>query len=468
MKPSRDITPSSLDFAKQELIELLGEEYCLSDPADQILYGYDHSCMAASADIITLPESTEQVQAIIKIANKYYIPIIPRGQATNTCGAVIPIEGGIVITTQRMNKILSIVPEDRYAVVQPGVINDTLQDSLKPHELFWPPDPGSSKICTIGGNIACNSAGPNAVKYGVTRDHVLGLTFVTGTGEIIKTGCFTTKGVVGYDLTRLLIGSQGTLGFITEAVLKLTPLPKYTHTLRVIYQSIDAATMMISKIMQQQPLPSALEILDANSITLIQADPILEIPANSQALLIVEFNGHDSMEVGNQAQKVYNLIKEHPECLHHMLATESVSRGKIWRARKALSPKLKYIAPKKINEDVAVPISKLPELINYTNQLAKLYDIKIVNFGHAGNGNIHVNLLIDPDVLVQAQAAKVCLDLIFNKVIELKGTLSGEHGIGLTKKDSINLELSLAHITLSKQIKAVFDPNNLLNPQLLS
>ncbi len=468
MKPSRDIRFSPLDLVKQELIELLGAQNCLIDPADKILYGYDHSCLSASADLVTLPDSTEQVQAIIKIANKYNLPIIPRGQATNTCGAVVPLNGGIVITTQRMNKILSIASDDRYAVVQPGVINGVLQEHLKNHSLFWPPDPGSSKICTVGGNIACNAAGPSAVKYGVTRDHVLGLTFVTGSGDIIKTGCHTTKSVVGYDFTRLLIGSQGTLGFITEAVLKLTPLPKFTHTIRVTYQSIDVATVMIAKIMQHDTPPSALELLDANSIKLIQGDRALEIPINSQALLIVEFNGQDYTEVLNQATRVLALISDHSDCLHAVLATEPAERDRIWRVRKSLSPKLKYIAPKKINEDVAVPISKLPELINYINQLAKLHHITIVNFGHAGNGNIHVNLLIDPSILKENEAAKICLELIFNKVIELKGTLSGEHGMGLTKQQYTSLELTAANINLMKQVKAVFDPNNLLNPQLLT
>ena len=458
---------NGVNLAKQELLNLLGNNACLFDPADKVLYGYDHSCLSATADLVTLPNSTAQVQEIIKIANKYLLPIIPRGQATNTCGAVIPINGGIVIATQHLNKILEINPQDKYAIVEPGVINGELQKELATHHLFWPPDPGSAKICTIGGNLACNSAGPSAIKYGVTRDHVLGLTFVTGSGEIIKTGCFTTKSVVGYDFTRLLVGSQGTLGFITEATLKLSALPKVTQTIRVIYDSIDKATEVITRIMQQDITPCALELLDENSIGLIKADPTLTIPDNSRALLIIEIDGHNIEQVASQAQSLYQLTED-ASCLHRMFAHDKATQQLIWQARKALSPKLRYIAPKKINEDVAVPISKLPELIKYTNQLAKQYDITIVNFGHAGNGNIHVNLLIDPNILVQNTAAQICLDKIFNKVIELKGTLSGEHGVGITKADYTHLELSAANLNLTRQIKRVFDPNNLLNPQLLA
>lgn len=451
-----------------ELTKLLGEDACLSDPADQYLYGYDHSCMSSKADVVTLPSTTAEVQAIIKIANKYKVPVIARGQATNTCGATVPTSGGIIIATQRLNKIIKINRDDRYAVVQPGVINQQLQTELQQYKLFWPPDPGSANICTIGGNLACNAAGPSAVKYGVTRDHVLGLTFITGNGDLIKTGVYTTKGVVGYDLTRLLIGSEGTLGIITEAILKLSVKPEVTHTIRAVYSSIDAATKVITQIMQQDIIPCALELLDSNCLELLKNDPELNIPNNSQALLLIEVNGSRN-EVASLAEAnntIFTLAKIN-ECLHIEQASDPIQRNNLWKTRKALSPKLRYIAPRKINEDVAVPISNLPKLIHYINNLSDQYGIKIVNFGHAGNGNIHVNLLIDPEDLAQNMAATTCLDLIFSKVIELNGTLSGEHGVGLTKAPFVSMELSTEQITLMKNIKKVFDNNSILNPALI-
>jgi D-lactate dehydrogenase len=448
-----------------ELITLLGSENCLSDPADQLLYGYDHSCLEAKADVVTLPSNTEQVAEIIKIANKYITPVIARGQATNTCGSTVPIQGGIIISTQKLNTIIEINTADRYAVVQPGVINGQLQEQLNSYNLFWPPDPSSAKICTIGGNLACNAAGPSAVKYGVTRDHVLGLTFVSGNGEIIQTGVYTTKGVVGYDLTRLLIGSEGTLGIITEAILKLTPKAEVTHTIRADYNSIDAATEVITKLMQQNITPSALELLDENCLNLIKSDLQLNIPSNSKALLLIEVNG-SALEISYHSDIIYNLAKNHNGCLNAIKATDSNQRKLLWQARKSLSPKLKFIAPQKINEDIVVPISQLPDLISYINQLATEYNISIVNFGHAGNGNIHVNLLINPHDLQQKTNAELCLNKIFSKVLELRGTISGEHGVGLTKAKFAKQELSVSAINLNKKIKQAFDQNNILNPQL--
>lgn len=448
-----------------ELVSILGIENCLSDPSDQILYGYDHSGLTAKADIVTLPNSTEQVAQIIALANKYLTPVITRGQATNTCGSTVPLQGGLVISTQKLNKILEINAPDRYAIVQPGVINQELQQHTSRHNLFWPPDPSSAKICTIGGNLACNAAGPSAVKYGVTRDHVLGLTIVSGNGEIIKTGVYTTKGVVGYDLTRLLIGSEGTLGVITEAVLKLTPVPEITHTIRADYDSIDAATEIITKLMQNSVIPSALELLDERCLNLLKTDSKLNIPPHSKALLLIEVNG-SNLEIHHHSEIVYNIAKNHDSCLNIIKATEIKQRKDLWLARKSLSPKLRYIAPKKINEDIVVPISNLPKLISYINKLADEYNISIVNFGHAGNGNIHVNLLIDPNDLEQKTNAEICLDSIFNKVLELRGTISGEHGVGLTKAKFMKQEISSSAMNINKKIKLVFDPNNILNPQL--
>ncbi len=449
----------------KDLTLLLGSN-CLADPADKILYGYDNSGLQGNADVVALPSDTNQVVDIVKLAKKYKVNIITRGSGTNTCGATVPTNGGIVLSTQNLNKIITINSKDRYAIVEPGVVNNTLLQELSKVNMFWPPDPGSAKICTIGGNIGCNAAGPSAVKYGVTRDHVLGLTFVTGNAEVIKTGVYTTKGVVGYDFTRLLIGSQGTLGIVTQAVLKISAKPLYTHTVCAYFKDIESATDTIITLMQQQFTPSALELLDSNCLNLIKDDPMLKIPQNSKTCLLVEVDGNQN-EVTQHSEIIYKITKEHSGCLQSEIAVLPESRQRLWLARKALSPKLKYIAPFKINEDVAVPINQLPELIHYIEKLSQEYCIKIVNFGHAGNGNIHVNLLIDPNDLYQKTNAELCLDKIFDKVIELKGTLSGEHGIGLTKASFIKRELSNTNIKLMQEVKQVFDPHNILNPGLL-
>jgi D-lactate dehydrogenase len=450
-----------------ELSNIVGHDNCLSDPADLIIYGYDNSTMAAVADVVVLPNSTTQIIDIVTIANKYKIPIITKGGSTNTCGATVPTLGGIIIATQKLNKIIRIAPNDRYAIVQPGITNSNLQTALKPFNMFWPPDPGSAKTCTIGGNLACNAAGPSSVKYGVTREHVLGLEFITGDGQLIKAGSCTTKSVVGYDLTRLLIGSEGTLGIITEAILKIHPIPEATYSIKANYKCINIATEVITRLMSQDTIPSALELMDAQSLNLMKKNPNLHIPSTSQALLLINISS-SAEHIDSDANKIYQILYNNGNCLDICMATNSYDSDKIWQARKLLSPKLKYIAPNKINEDVVVPVSKLPCLIRFIEKLSVKYNLPIVNFGHAGNGNIHVNILINNKDLKQKQDSKICLQQIFTKVLELNGSISGEHGIGLVKSNYIKHEIGIKTINLNKHIKSVFDPNNLLNPQLFA
>ena len=327
------------------------------------------------------------------------------------------------------------------------------------HGFFWPPDPSSAAYCSVGGNLATGAGGPHAVKYGTTRDHVLGLKAVTGAGQIVKTGCYTTKGVVGYDLTRLIIGSEGTLSVITEATLKLTPLPQATGGFTAHYRDAASCAQAITAIMAQPQLPSALEFLDAGSLELIRTHHPRLVPDDARAMLMIEVDG----SLREIAAARENLL---PACQNSgLLEAQAVDdASSLWAARKALSPLLRDIAPKKINEDIVVPVSRLPELLQGLSLLSTKYQIANINFGHAGNGNIHVNLLVEPGDREQMRRAETCLNEVFDLVLSLNGTLSGEHGVGSEKRAFVAKEIDAATLALMKNIKRVFDPNNILNP----
>ena len=443
------------------LREIFGEQL-LTDTADRWAYGYDNSRQQALPQAVCLARTHEQVLELVQVCLQHELPLVPRGRGTGTTGAVVPAAGGIVLSLEQMNQTLEIDPDNRIAIVSPGVSNQELQTAAARHGFFWPPDPTSAAVCTIGGNLAYNSAGPRAVKYGTPRENTLALRAVTGTGETLRTGTRTTKGVVGYDLTRLLIGSEGTLAIITEATLKLTPLAAAKRTLQAIYSSIEAAAAAVSALMAQALTPSSLEFMDGQAIDMVRHYADLGLPDSARALLMIEVDGSaDSIEA--DARRVAE-VAHNEGCLEVALAKDTAEIERLWRARKALSPALRNIAPKKINEDVAVPVSRLPQLIAGLQTLSQRHAIPIINFGHAGNGNIHVNLLLDPDDPAQAAAADTCLSEVFSLVLELDGTLSGEHGIGRVKRDFVARELSPVALRLMAGIKQQFDPQNILNP----
>jgi D-lactate dehydrogenase len=444
------------------LVSIAGREHVLHAPEDCWNYGYDNSRQHMPPDAVVFASDAEQIQAIIRLCNESNIPLVTRGRGTGTAGACVPLKKGLVLSTERMNSVLGVDPANRVMEVEPGVTNAEVQQQAAAHGLFWPPDPTSASVCTVGGNLACNAAGPRAVKYGTTRENVLGLEAVTGSGELIHTGVYTTKGVVGYDLTRLLIGSEGTLGVITRAILKLTPLPELKNTLQVFYRDIRSAAQAVADIMKQPVTPCALEFIDGNAIRLVREHSDLAIPGNTGAMLMIEVDGRSDTIEQDAAHILEAATNE--GLLEHSIAHNETENRELWAVRKALSPTLRDIAPKKINEDVVVPVSRIPELIGGLDALSKEYGITIVNFGHAGNGNIHVNLLIDPDDPAQMENSHECLMKVFQLVIDLNGTLSGEHGIGYVKRDYTALEIDPVTLQLMKNIKAQFDPNNILNP----
>ena len=454
-------TPSLSTELLRELEHLFGDQL-LTAAADCWAYGYDNSRQHALPGAVCFGHDEQQINALVKLCRKHQTPLVTRGRGTGTTGATAPLRGGIVLSMERLRETLAIDPANRIAVASPGYTNQELQEAAAEHGFFWPPDPTSAAVATIGGNLAYNSAGPRAVKYGTPRENTLGLRAVTGAGDSIKTGVSTSKGVVGYDLTRLLIGSEGTLAVITEATLKLTPLAESKRTLQAIYRDIHAAARAVSNIMAQPTIPCALEFMDGTAIDMVRNYSDLGLPDEAGALLMIEVDGPEA-GIESASQQVAAAAKV-DGCLKVDQASTDEDIARLWRTRKALSPALRNVAPKKINEDIVVPVSQIPALIDGLDKLSKEYGITIVNFGHAGNGNIHVNLLVDPDDATQMAAATPCLDAVFDLVLSLDGTLSGEHGIGWVKRMFVDRELDPASLRLMAAIKRQFDPDNILNP----
>jgi D-lactate dehydrogenase len=440
------------------LSRLLPPNSVLTDPGECLSYGYDNSRQYSSPDVVVFPIHHQDVVAIVKLCHAENIPLVARGRGTSTTGSAVPIQHGLVLSTEKMDAILKIDPANRIIVTQVGVTNAAIQKAAAEHGFMWAPDPTSSAYCSVGGNLAVNAAGPRAVKYGTTHENTLGLRVVTGDGRDFYTGVYTTKGVVGYDLTRLIIGSEGTLAVITEATLKLTPLTESKNTLQLTYDTIEAGAKAVSAIMGQPITPCALEFMDHSAIELVRSQGI-ELPALARALLLIDVDG--PMNALPEMLEAISLAASIPGLIKIEKAFDKESAQRLWNSRKALSPTLRTIAPRKINEDIVVPVSRLPELITTLEKLSKRYAIPIVNFGHAGNGNIHVNLLFGTP---QETAALACLSDVFDLVLSLGGTLSGEHGIGILKKNYIDREIDPAALALMRNIKSQFDPKGILNP----
>ncbi len=444
------------------LRSIVGESGLLTDPADLLSYSYDNSRLSTSPEAVLLPTSHQQIQEITRLCRENGIPITTRGRGSGTSGAAVPVQHGIVLSTERMREILQVDPDNRLMVVQPGVTNQEVQQEAARHGFFWAPDPSSSPFCSVGGNIACGSAGPRAVKYGTVRENLLGLRAVTGAGEEIRTGTETTKWAVGYDLTRLISGSEGTLAIVTEATLKLLPRQQQQIMMRALYRDINSAAEAVAAIMAQPATPSALEFMDGKSLDLIRPQLGDGFPSDAEAMLMVEVDGspssiNDSISAIESAATNSGLIDLRTAADEHEAAV-------LWQARKILSPRLREIAPKKINEDIVVPVSRIPQLIDTINQLSREHQIQIVNFGHAGNGNLHTNLLVNPDDPAEMDRARRCLDALFRVVLELGGSISGEHGIGLVKQEFVSWEIADAERRLMAGIKQIFDPEGILNP----
>ncbi len=443
-----------------DLSELLPGKVSLA-PADLICYGFDASGLEASPGAVVWAEDVSDVVKVMQYADEKNIAVIPRGAGSGMTGGSIPAEGAIVLSAERMNRILEIDRENMTVLAEPGVINGRLQRELERHGLFFPPDPSSMNFCTIGGNVAENAGGARALKYGVTRDYVIGLEAVLPDGRVITTGVRTAKGVVGYDLTRLLVGSEGTLAFITKIRLKALALPEDVITLLALFGGIEQAGDAVRQIISEGIVPRTLEFMDAETIRAVENYKTIGLPQGTGAMLLIELDGPAPV-IMRDAEIITSLCKKlHGEII---MAENELARMKLWEARRAISPALFHISPSKINEDIVVPRSRLSEMLKRLKRLSESSGIKIVNFGHAGDGNIHVNIMVDKENRAEYEKAQKLVEEIFRMTLELGGTISGEHGVGLTKQKYIAMEINPAELELMKKIKQAFDPKNLLNP----
>lgn len=445
-----------------ELKSIVGEANLALDPQDLLCYSYDATQMEFKPDAVVYPASAEEVSAILKLANRERIPVFPRGAGSGFSGGSLPRGGGLVLVTTRMNRILRIDTDNLVAEVEPGVVTEQFQLAAEKLGLFYPPDPASLKFSTLGGNVAECAGGPRAVKYGVTKDFVLGLEVVLATGEIIRTGGETMKGVVGYDLTKLMCGSEGTLGVITKIILKLLPLPEAKKTMLAIFDSIDGAAQGVSTIIRGKIIPTTLEFMDEATIRCVETHSKLGLPLTAKAVLLIEVDGDKDL-TEKQAKQIHELVKP-LGLIDFKIAKDAAESEQLWKARRQVSPSLRNVNPDKYNEDIVVPRSKVPDVIRRIEAIQKRYDIPIVNFGHAGDGNIHVNVMIDKQVPGMEEKAHEAIKEIFQAALELGGTMSGEHGVGLSKQPFIEMELSKAQVAAMKAVKRALDPNNILNP----
>lgn len=446
----------------RRLEAIVGSENLLTAIEDRRCYAYDATDLTFLPEAVAFPGNAPEISQIVRLANEYRFPVVPRGAGTGTTGGALPVHGGLVLVTTRLNRILEIDPDNFVAVVEPGVITGHLKAAVARYGLYYPPDPASANFCTIGGNLAECAGGAVAVHYGVTRDYVLGLTVVLPTGDIIDTGVRTAKGVVGYDLTRLLVGSEGTLGVITKIILRLVPQPAARQTLLAGFADLEVAAQTVGLILKAGLAPTALEFLDRASLDCVRALLPFAVPETIQALLLIEVDGHPH-DVRDRLGQIQTCCQKSKAALI-LVAHDTAAAAKLWQARKAISPASFKLKPQKLSEDVVVPISKIPTLVAHIEELGRAHNLPILCFGHAGDGNIHVNVMYDGQVPQEAAAAKAAVKRIFQVVRKLQGTLSGEHGIGITKSPYLGLELSEATIALSRRIKQAFDPHNIMNP----
>ena len=446
----------------RKLIEIVGAENFTDQLEELVPYSYDASMNVFRPDAAVWPESTEQVSEIVKFANTHKIPVVPRGAGTSLSGGVIPIKGGIIIDLSRLNQILEISIENRYARVQAGVVCDDLNRSLAKRGFVFPPDPASSSVATIGGNVATNAGGIKGAKYGTTRDYVLGLQVVLPSGEVMRTGSYTMKCVSGYDLSKLFIGAEGTLGVITEVTLKINPLPRHAMTAVATFTRLEDAGKAIFQTMTSGILPSVMEILDKVTLKSIRENTDMDLP-EAEAMILAETDGYTWEEVEAQMEVVLGIFKQNNPGLMRT-AKDEKDRLNLWKARKSAYGTLARASNGFVLDDVTVPVSRIPELLVGIQEIAKKYGIVIATYGHAGDGNLHPQLLYDEYDQDQKEKVEKAEEEIFRLAISLKGTLSGEHGIGLSKANYMTLEHDRVEMALMRKIKRTLDPNNIMNP----
>ncbi|GKT08005.1 FAD-binding oxidoreductase [Desulforhabdus sp. TSK] len=458
--PSAGAYKPLTEEAIARICEAVGEDACVNDSDELRELGHDASEFNGLPLLVVEAVSAHQVQALLRLANALHFPVTPRGSGTGLTGGAVPLFGGVVLSLARMNRILSIDRENLITVVQPGVINMDLKKAVQREGLFYPPDPASLDTCSVGGNAATNAAGPSCIKYGTTCDYVLGLEAVLPSGELIRTGCRTRKGVVGYDLTHLLVGSEGTLGVITELVLRLIPHPPAVTTLVGLFPRLSAAMGAVASVLGQGHIPCAMEFMDRHCLELVGDCLPFEGVQESGAFLLVEIDGVPDV-IQREIEAIGEICLE-CEAVNVLLAPDSHKRSQMWDVRKEVSLRVERHFPLYIPEDIVVPIGRIAEFVEGLPEMEQRYGMKIYSFGHAGDGNIHLNITAEDRRMLDR--VEEGITEILKRVLAMGGTISGEHGIGMAKRRYLPLELSPESIRIQREIKKVFDPHLILNP----
>jgi len=446
------------------LREIVGEGYVLTSPEDLVCYSYDASqpTLDELPGAVVIPGSVEEIVAILRLANEMGFKMVPRGSGTNLSGGTVPPPGGVVINMVRMDRILEVDERNLTATVEPGVITDVLQREVESRGLFYPPDPASSAISTIGGNVAENAGGLRGLKYGVTKDYVLGLEVVLPTGKVLTTGSKCVKDVAGYDLTQLFIGSEGTLGVFTKITLKLIPMPDAKRTMLALFDEMEVASRGVSDIIASKVIPSTMEILDRTTLKYVEEYKGLGMPSDVEALLLLEVDG--SMEVVRRDGERVKDICRRVGAREVSVAESEEAAEKLKEARKAALPALARVRPTTILEDVTVPRSEIAPMVKSIREIASRYEIQVAIFGHAGDGNLHPTCMTDERDEEEMKRVEAAFGEIFRRVVELGGTITGEHGVGLKKRPFLVLVVGHEGINTMWRIKQALDPNDILNP----
>ncbi len=440
-----------------------GAAWSRDDEESRLVYGTDALQRGVAADLVLIPGTVEEIAAIARLCDANLVPLVVRGAGTGYTGGAVPVRGGVVLSMERFDRILEIDEANQLAIVQPNVLTYQLQDAVEARGLFYPPDPASLKISALGGNVAECAGGPRAVKYGTTRHYVLALQAVLPSGEIIRTGSKAVKNVVGYDLTQLLVGSEGTLAILTEITLRLIPKPRTVATLQAAFHDVSAAAAGVSALIEARVVPATIEIIDGGSLRAVEKHLQRSVaPPGTGALLIIEVDGVPA-GVDEELALVANAC-ERAGALSVQRASTEQERSALWEARRAMSFALRSAAPRKINHDVSVPRGRVPQLFALIGRLERELDLWMPSFGHAGDGNIHVNIMVNPADADAMRRADQAAQRLFAGVVALEGSISGEHGIGFAKAPYLSLELAPEVIALMQRVKAAFDPHGILNP----
>ncbi len=446
------------------LEEIVGKDHVLTHKVDLVSYSYDATADIPTEipDLVVMPTSTEEIQKIVNLARESKIAIYPRGAGTNLSGGAIPLKKGIVLSLQKMNKILDVDPANLTATVQPGVVIAALNSAVAPHGLIYPPDPGTVATATMGGSVAENSGGLRGLKYGVTKHYVMGMEVVLANGQIVKFGGKTVKNVTAYDFSNLFVGSEGTLGIISEITCKLIPAPKYRRTMMGIFNKLEDAGNAVAGIIAAQVIPATLEIMDNMTIRTVENFAKIGLPTEAKALLLIEVDGMTEDVVANEAESVIEVLKNNNS--EYKVANSDAERDQLWTARRNALPALAGLNNTCIVEDATVPRSRITDMLVAVEDIAKTNNVTIGTFGHAGDGNLHPTILYDMYDKDEAARVHKAVDEIFAAALKFDGTLSGEHGIGIAKMKYLVDELGQSGLDLMKSIKESLDPEYLLNP----